>query len=126
MSTLAFFLLPPEIGQRLSLNQMTCGEIRKDFKLTSHTHYTLVLRGRNPHICVGNFDSLFGFLLDCVFYLFAWVVLGYREAIILLLLFVYCCSLALFFFFDVFVDRLDGMELGPRHATTLLACTDVG
>lgn len=40
-----------------------------------------MLGGRNPHICVRNFDFFFSFLSLCLFYVCALDVLGYREAL---------------------------------------------
>lgn len=105
---------------------MNLVEVREDFKLEPHTRHTIVLRGRNPQILVGNFDFFFGHLFVRIFCVRALDVLGYQKASA----FDGYCSLAVtgtlsYPFSVALVERPDATEPGTCRATTRQGCTEV-
>lgn len=47
----------------MSLNYMILNVVHKDCKLQLRRRHILVLKGTNPHVCVGIFDLRFWFSL---------------------------------------------------------------
>lgn len=87
--------------------------------------HTLLLGGRNPLVCAGNFDLFFGFLLVTLFCLFPFDFLDYQEALPFVFFVSLLSMMRVLGSFIVSVNLSDAPKLETRCADTQIACTDV-